>query len=338
MTQKPQQTSYFKHSYSLEDDVSSDEVKRLLEAISCELKKPKERKIDLYSSNDAARLLEEFVRVKDVYGLFKYVKKFGLPDKRPERIYLEQKNDLPKPGLPVTRKIKQEYFYRLAATLRWLTNVLVAIRLSNHEQLETWITTRPRFGQFTQSADSELEKSAKQQKDIVDLTMEPPFDTDIFNDWWLTGEYFNHFIRVPPYLQLPSDRLCLQPFRVSKEKWSDASWKRKESIDFAKAYLAFHINRLMEAVHPAVSNEGVPHIAVEQPFEAMCVYLYNQFSGASGVGVCLNPNCPERIYIVKRKGKKGRAPRSDRRYCDSPACQNWGYRNLGNVRSAKKDA
>lgn len=266
-------------------------------------------KLDYENQNDRARLLHGFLLVRDLGSLLKYFRSFGLPDRREENTFPELTVRSFKTNEPIIRLIHTESFLRSAAMLRWLLTVMDAVDRYDHQQLELLVMGKAGLQEF------QLINPPKRAKRVIRLTMEPPSNSKEYKDFALAQTM------VATDFDL----------EIRQAEWSGK--QKKQRLDFAKKYVAHHINQQLQGVHPAVYFNGKIYFAVTQPIEAMYLELYHRFTGSSGIGICKNPNCPKRFFVIKRKGS--RKPRSDRKYCGRPGCQKWCRVNLGRVRPSK---
>ena len=299
----------------------------IIETTLVDATQPKQQEPNLQNRKHVAQLLEKFISLQDDSGLLKYLRRFGLPNVRIEGVNAEKLSGKWGPKEPEVHRIYEMYFIRRASLLRWLFALLSAVRRTRNthedisqmgdEQLRAWIIIErlydPPPALFTLD-----DEPPPVPKKVVELRVKPHSDTTVFKDWDLAKEILGNE----------------PPFRVPATTWSEVRRQRKLREDCVRNYLSFQINKLMESVSPAVTKDGRPYVTVHTHFQAMCLFLFNEFTGASGVGICRNPACPDKFYVVKVTGK--RKPRSDREYCYRLSCQRSGYDQLGSVRPAKR--
>ena len=293
--------TFEKHSFSL---IRNDFL--LEESVTMVSIKPRLKKIDLAKAQDQILILERFLNVKDSQALVKYANCYGLPHKNEQAIIHQMDTNLVRPGLEMQIIWEPNYFLNLAATLRWLGLLICTVQEMNHSSLDEW----------TKRSDAVTQTSlfAEFQPPEIRLAFRISKGCSEYSDWTRAQNILDRHV-----------------YCIPKENWRSPPLQRKARLAFAKAYLAYQLNRFVSQVHPAVTNDGEPTYKISTPFEAMCMNLLNQFSGAAGISICRNPNCPTRFYLARKNKRK---QRSDRQYCGRPGCQKWGVENLGRVRKS----
>lgn len=286
----------------------------LIETTSLAPVKPKQAKIDLMDVGQRALIVAEFCNVTDLQTFLDYVVQFGLPTRTDAPKWERLGTQNLRSRKPERLLIPVPDFLALAAMIRWLICILKAIdkndpKSPNHELLESWIQAeRSSFQYSLFEADPEP---------AMTLKMRPKPKSKGYTDW-----------------KDAEKRLAKQPEQqVPLAKWNKTPLRNKLRFDFAREYLAFQINQLIQNVCPAVTPDGKPYFVLTESLEAIGLNLYDQFTGAAGIGICRNTDCPNKFY-VKRKGK--RSPRSDQKYCYKSACQKRARKNQGRIRNYKE--
>ncbi len=316
MTQDANQNRFNRYSYMLSKDGSE-----ISEAFSKSSVKVRRKKFDLGNSADVELLLCAFLDVESGVQLLQYAANFGLPDRGPikKQVHelLGQKNSVR--SFPWVHSVPVDYYLNWSSLLRWLTVLIDAIQQVKHALLKTWI------------ADEYIAPNADASIQVSDI----PIDAVRLKMKLLPSDpHFNGYQVAQNFVQ-PSFFMNVFP----------SNWEKipeKQLVDFAKAYVSICINGLirMLKICPITTNAGTASWSIFEPVEAMTMCIFNQFTGASTIGICKNPNCRKRFFV--RRHTDGRKSRRDQQYCpDSKSrCQKYCYEHpelgLGPVRKKKR--
>ncbi|MBX9877613.1 MAG: hypothetical protein K2Y22_04070 [Candidatus Obscuribacterales bacterium] len=271
-------------------------------------------KIDFAYQKHRAFMLETFVNATDATKLLRYLRRFGLPDRK--RIQENQvlSKDLVTEATEIL--VTANGLLSIAARLRWHLTLMEAVRQADHDYLKLCV----------QANDSEFPEEHplyKPHRKSKLLSMSPSPTASAYTDWedglLSSDESEKEFER-----------------HIEPKEWQGQLRQRNKRLEFTRRYIAHHINHHLSNVHPTVDFKGKTFFDLKQPIEAMYLELFNQFTGATGIIICKNPNCPKPLFAAKPKQKSKRKPRSDRRFCDRAGCQKWYHDNIGRVRSAKQ--
>ena len=298
----------------------SEDRKNILEIQTADDQQKRKKKSD----DTIAEVLCRFARIINADQLLEFAKEYGLPD----RVYKQQKV-LQDMAQAIAGRAKQnadtalidapyivdspvifphpvQYFLDWSAILNWLIYLVDAICEEKHELLKLWI-----IDTYVPPKVPSPPRAADIPKDAIRLSMAPPADMDEYKGFYVFRDKIGFDF---PRHFFPSE------------------WEEKPEnlrFDFAKAYASGCISQLMRPIHPVITDRGEASFLVKEPLNKMVECLFNQLTGASFVGICANPRCPDRFFAkdgkVKGQNKRQRAPHGNRQFCHRSSCQTAVY-------------
>ncbi len=276
---------YSSYTYSLSKDKSE-----VFETITPTNKKPRgRRRPDLMDAAFGIVVLEDFLQIRRPEDLLKYTKRHGFPNRdqilqqiqEELKQYLQNKSR-PDPDAIHIRTSKTEFFINLAASLRWLSTVICAIQEVDTKSLLAW--TKSTYIPPKPGDDSR--RPADIPPDAIEIILEPQPDSPEYKDYAVAVQFLS------PY----SSKY------VFPSKWK--ALPAAPSREIAIQNVSEHINVLMQPIRIMLTTSGTPTFSARNHTDAMALALYNQLSGAQGLKVCRNPNCPTKFYLPKTKSKR----------------------------------
>lgn len=203
------------------------------------------------------------------------------------------------PDGPRVYSAPTDWFLNLASAMRWISYVVSAIQDGDMQLILKWVKA-----EYVPPVDNPS-RPPDIPPDAYRIVLEPEPDNPQRADYdsaiFLLGSYHPQFF-------FPS-------------KWK--TFPEAQARRIAVSNISEHINILVSPIKMILTDAGTPRFSVRNHTDAMALFLYNQLSGAQGIKICRNPNCPTKFFLPKRKSN--RKPRSDRKYCGRPGCQRYCY-------------
>lgn len=274
----------------------------MLEVSSHVSTKPWRGQPDLSDSEVRKKVLNGFLKVVKPSQLVLFSRQYGIPTRSQELFVVSRtpRFAIQQEGAVDETIYRVSEFLELAGMFRWLQYVLLTIIQDQREQqdeLISWIkgTESMQGGLFVPT------------ETFMRLEFEVPRESTKFDDW-KSSQIF-----LPKVM-----------FEARLAKWNRD--KKSQQFLFARTYLSSAITWLIRNTGLGVDPQGKYFFKIPEPYDAMGFAMYEQFTGASGIDACRNPDC-KRFFVVARP---------DNIYC-SDSCARSGCRKIGRVRQKRKE-